>query len=243
MSLFAVGLQLRVRLRDRRWRLPFKLAFLSLGATVALVAVVGIFALGLAPGLAIVLGAILAPTDPVLASALQPQEGVQAQPVSFTLAAEGALNDGASYPFVVLGLALAGVIDRSLLEWALVDFAWATVGGLGIGFALGATVGRCVVVLRGRYGQALGLDVFLGLGLIGTAYGLAHLCAASGFLAVFAAGLALGRVRERPAPGSADLEAPPTSAGHSYATLAQHSHHASAPSPRPFCYTDSAPGR
>lgn len=228
VSLFAVGLQLRVRLRDRRWRLPFKLAFVSLGAIVALVAAVGIFALGLPPGLAIVLGAILAPTDPVLASALQPQEGSEEQPVRFTLAAEGALNDGASYPFVILGLALAGLIDRPLLEWALVDFAWATAGGLGIGFALGATVGRCVVVLRGRYGQALGLDVFLGLGLIGTAYGLAHLCAASGFLAVFAAGLALGRVRERPAPGSADLAAPLTSAGHSYTTLAQHSHHASA---------------
>lgn len=228
VSLFAVGLQLRGRRLDRRWRLPLKLAFLSLGVTVALVAAVGIFALGVPPGLAIVLGAILAPTDPVLASALQPQEGSEEQAVSFTLAAEGALNDGAAYPFVILGLALAGLIDRPLLDWAMVDFAWATMGGLGIGFALGALVGRCVVVLRGRYGQALGLDVFLGLGLIGTAYGLAHLCAASGFLAVFAAGLALGRVRERPAPGSADLAAPLTSAGHSYSTLAQHSHHASA---------------
>ena len=228
VSLFAVGLQLRVGLRDRRWRLPLKLAFLSLTLTVAMVAAVGILLLGLQPGVAIVLGAMLAPTDPVLASALQPEEGTEPQPVSFTLAAEGALNDGAAYPFVVLGLATAGLVDRPLFDWALLDFLWATAGGLGIGFGLGAMVGRSVVILRSRHGQALGLDVFLALGLIGTAYGLAHLCAASGFLAVFAAGLALGRVRERPTPGSAELKVPPTAAGHAYTTLAGHSHHASA---------------
>lgn len=228
VSLFAVGLQLRVRLRDRRWRAPFKLAFVSLSLVVLMVAAVGVVLLGLDPGVAIMLGAILAPTDPVLASALQQEEqDEEPQPVSFTLAAEGGLNDGAAYPFVMLGLALAGLVERPLLHWLAVDFAWATLGGLGIGFALGALVGKSVVFLRSRHGQALGLDVFLGLGLIGTSYGLAHLCAASGFLAVFAAGLALGHVRERPAPGSLALELPPTSSGHPYSTLAAHSHHAS----------------
>jgi NhaP-type Na+/H+ or K+/H+ antiporter len=227
VSLFALGLQLRVRPRDRRWRLPLKLAFGSLSFLVVMVATIGVLLLGLEVGVAIVLGAILAPTDPVLASALQHGEGSQRQPVSFTLAAEGALNDGAAYPFVLLGLAVAGLVERSFLEWVVMDLLWSTIGGLGIGFALGALVGRSIVFLRARHGQALGLDVFLGLGLIGTSYGLAHLCAASGFLAVFAAGLALGQVRERPTPGSLALELPPTSSGHSYATLAGHSHHAS----------------
>lgn len=108
-----------------------------------------------------------------------------------------------------------------------IDFAWATLGGVGIGFALGALVGKAVVILRGQHGQALGLDVFLGLGLIGTSYGLAHLCGASAFLAVFSAGLALGRVREYPASGTEALEPAATSSGHTYATLASHSHHAS----------------
>lgn len=227
VSLFAVGLQLRVPIRDRRWRLPLKLAFVSLALVVSTVAAVGIVLLGLEPGVALVLGAILAPTDPVLASALQQEDGAESQPVSFTLAAEGGLNDGAAYPFVMLGLAVAGLVERPLLNWALVDFVWSTVGGVAIGFTVGAAVGKLVVFLRSRRGQALGLDVFLGLGLIGTSYGLAHLCAASGFLAVFAAGLALGQVREQPAAGSMALEMPPTSTGHSYATLAEHSHHAS----------------
>lgn len=227
VSLFALGLQLRVRPRDRRWRLPFKLAFASLSLLILIVAAVGVVLLGLDAGVAILLGAILAPTDPVLASALQQEEEFERQPVSFTLAAEGALNDGAAYPFVLLGLGVAGLIERPFLHWVVVDFLWSIVGGLGIGFTLGALVGKAIVFLRGRHGQALGLDVFLGLGLIGTSYGLAHLCAASSFLAVFAAGLALGQVRERPTPGSLALELPPTSSGHSYATLAGHSHHAS----------------
>jgi NhaP-type Na+/H+ or K+/H+ antiporter len=227
ISLFAVGMQLRTGLRARQWWLPAKLAFVSLGLTVLMVSAAAVPFLGLNWGWAIVLGGILAPTDPVLASALQPEEGVEPNPVIAALAAEGGLNDGAAYPFVMLGLAVAGLGDRSLLHWLTMDFAWATVGGIGIGFALGALVGKTVVVLRGQHGQALGLDVFLGLGLIGTSYGLAHFCGASGFLAVFSAGLALGRVREYPAFGSEALEIPSSSSGHTYATLASHSHHAS----------------
>ena len=226
VSLFAVGLHLRVRMFDRAWRLPLKLAFGSLALLVGMVASVGVVLLGLEPGIAIILGAILAPTDPVLASALQ-EEDQGSEAARFTLAAEGGLNDGAAYPFIVLGLALAGFADFRLGHWALVDFLWTTLSGLGIGLAAGSLVGTLVVFLRSRRGQALGLDVFLGLGMIGTSYGIAHLCSASGFLAVFAAGLALGHVRERPEAGSVALERPSTSAGHSYATLAGHSHHAS----------------
>ena len=68
ISLFAVGLRLGVPLRDRRWRLPLRLAFVSMAVMVALVTAVGYGLLGLPLGAAVLLGAILAPTDPVLAS-------------------------------------------------------------------------------------------------------------------------------------------------------------------------------
>jgi NhaP-type Na+/H+ or K+/H+ antiporter len=230
ISLFAVGLRLGVPLRDRRWRLPLRLAFLSMAAMVALVATLGILALGLSPGAAILLGAILAPTDPVLASGVQSQPGADPDRLGFSLAGEGGLNDGAAFPFAVLGLGLMGVGERGsdLAHWVTVDFVWATVGGAAIGAAWGAAVGRLVVYLRSRHGQALGLDVFLGLGLIGAAYGVAQWCHASGFLAVFAAGLALQRVGERPQPDTCALDAASDAAGHDYRTLATHSHHASA---------------
>ena len=143
---------------------------------------------------------MLAPTDPVLASGVQSEPGPRPDRLGFSLAGEGGLNDGAAFPFAVLGLILLGLDDQGAnwLHWVGVDLLWATGGGIAIGAALGASTGRLVVYLRSRHGEAIGLDEFLGLGLVAMAYGLAQLCLASGFLAVFAAGLALQRVREHP---------------------------------------------
>jgi len=230
ISLFAVGMQLGVPLRDRRWWLPLRLAFVSMAAMVAMITAIGVWVLDLPPGAAVLLGAILAPTDPVLASGVQSDPGPRPDRLGFSLAAEGGLNDGAAFPFVMLGGGLLGLHEPafSLARWWGVDLLWATVGGMVLGGALGATTGRLVVYLRSRHREAVGLDEFLGLGLICTAYGVAQLSLASGFLAVFAAGLALQRVREQPRPHTQPLAAAAGSQGHSYETLATHPHHASA---------------
>ncbi|WP_274389489.1 cation:proton antiporter [Paraburkholderia tagetis] len=69
--------------------------------------------LGLPLGAAVLLGGILAPTDPVLASGVQTERGTDPDQLRFSLAGEGALNDGTAFPFVTLGLALlARHIDR-----------------------------------------------------------------------------------------------------------------------------------
>jgi NhaP-type Na+/H+ or K+/H+ antiporter len=198
ISLFAVGMQLGIPLRDRRWRMPSLLALISMALTVFAIAAVGVWLLGLPLGGAILLGGILAPTDPVLASDLRSEPGSEPDRLAFSLTGEGGLNDGTAFPFVTLGLGLLGLEDLGpgLTRWWSVHLLWAMVGGLGIGAVLGTAVGRLVVHLRTRHGQAVGLDVFLGLGLIGMAYGMAHISLASGFLAVFAAGLALQRIRE-----------------------------------------------
>jgi NhaP-type Na+/H+ or K+/H+ antiporter len=230
ISLFAVGLRLGVPLRDRRWRLPLRLAFVSMAAMVAMVTVIGVWWLDLPLGAAVLLGAILAPTDPVLASDVPSVAGPHPDRLGFSLAAEGGLNDGAAFPFVMLGFGLLGQheLGPAWLHWWTVDLLWTTLGGAAIGAALGAATGRLVVYLRSRHDEAVGLDEFLGLGLVGMAYGIAQLSLASGFLAVFAAGLALQRVRERPQPHTRPLAAAASSEGHSYETLATHSHHASA---------------
>lgn len=200
IALFAVGMQLGVPLRNWRWRLPLRLAFVSMAALVALVTAVGVWWLDLPVGAAVLLGAILAPTDPVLASGVRSERGDRPDRLGFSLAGEGGLNDGAAFPFVMLGLGLlgAGEVGHGLLRWWSIDLVWATLGGVAIGALLGAASGQLVVHLRSRHGEAVGLDEFLGLGLVALAYGVAQACLASGFLAVFAAGLALQRVRERP---------------------------------------------
>lgn len=201
ISLFAVGLKLGLPLSDTRWRLPARLAVVSMTITVGLIAVIGIAGLGLSLGAAILLGAILAPTDPVLASDVQVVEAADRDRLRFSLSGEGGLNDGAAFPFVMLGLGLLGLHDLGAggWRWLAVDVLWAVSGGLLIGGTLGTLIGKLVVYLRIRHKESVGLDEFVALGLIALAYGLSVLCHTYGFLAVLAAGLALQRVTEQPA--------------------------------------------
>jgi sodium/hydrogen antiporter len=231
ISLFTVGLRIgNTALFDRRWLIPLRLAFISMAATVALIAAVGVWGLGLPLGAAVLLGAILAPTDPVLASAVQTEAGVEPDQLRFGLAGEGALNDGTAFPFVMLGLGLLGLheLGSNGSHWWAVDLLWATIGGLIIGAALGAMIGWLVVYLRAHHGHAEGLDEFLSLGLIALAFGAAQICLASEFLAVFAAGIALQRVRERPQKRRTSLDASLPRSERTYDQLATPSHQASA---------------
>ncbi len=199
ISLFTAGLKLRVSLRDRRWLLPLRLALLSMVVTVALVATVGVVGLGLSWGAAILLGGILAPTDPVLASDVQTAHPNDQDQLRFTLTGEAGLNDGSAFPVVMLGLGLLGLHELGDLgwRWVGVDVVWATAAGLGVGFALGTLATRLLVHLRRRRETVTGLDDFIALGLIAGSYGAALLVHGYGFLAVFAAGLALRRVERK----------------------------------------------
>jgi NhaP-type Na+/H+ or K+/H+ antiporter len=199
VSLFSAGLKLRTPLTDTAWRLPIRLASLSMMATVGLIALVGRYALGLPWGGAVLLGAVLAPTDPVLASDVQVDEPTDRDRLRFGLTGEAGFNDGTAFPFVMLGLGLLGLheIGDNGVRWLLVDVLWAVPAGLAIGAVLGAATGRLVVYLRREHREAVGLDDFLALGLVSLAYGAALLANAYAFLAAFAAGLALRAVERR----------------------------------------------
>lgn len=213
ISLFTVGLKLDLPLRDARWRIPLQLATVSMLLTAGAITAVGVWLLKLPLGAAVLLGGILAPTDPVLASDVQVADRQDRDRLRFGLTGEGGMNDGTAFPIVMLGLGLLSLHDlgEGGWRWWAVDVLWAVVGGVGIGFVLGALVGRLILVLRMRWREALGPDEFMVLGLIALAYGLALLCHAYGFLAVFAAGLALRRVAAEPvapAPAPRDGGAP-----------------------------------
>ena len=109
VSLFTSGLKLSLPLSDRRWRLPIRLAFGSMAITVAAVAALAWALFDLPLGAAILLGAILAPTDPVLASDVQLEEPGDRDRLRFALTGEGGMNDGTAFPFVMLGLGLLGL--------------------------------------------------------------------------------------------------------------------------------------
>jgi len=196
ISLFAVGLKLGIPLTDKRWLTPLRLAFPSMTLTVLFITPLAMTLCGLPLAAATLLAAILAPTDPVLASDVQVADSSDRDRLRFSLTAEGGLNDGTAFPFVLLGLAMLGFYDFGLASWRWlgIDMLWSIAGGLGLGGASGAAIGKLVIYLRTRHQEAVGVDEFLSLGLIAIAYGVAVLCHASGFLAVFAAGLALQRI-------------------------------------------------
>ncbi|MBK7677177.1 MAG: cation:proton antiporter [Candidatus Accumulibacter sp.] len=198
ISLFSVGLKLGLPLASPQWRLPLRLAFVSMALTVGLIAAVGFFLIGLPLGAAVLLGGILAPTDPVLASDVQVDEPGDRDRLRFSLTGEGGLNDGVAFPFVFLGLGLLGVHDLGAAgwRWLAIDVLWGLAGGLGIGALFGTMIGKLVVYLRTHHWQAVGLEEFLAIGLVALTYGVAQLAHALGFLAVFAAGLALQRVNQ-----------------------------------------------
>lgn len=158
----------------------------------------------------LLLGAIIAPTDPVLVAGMHAEPGTGPDRLGFSLAGEGGLNDGAALPFVMLGPGLLGVHDLGpgLSRWWSLDLLWSTAGGIASGGAIGALTGWLVVCLRVHHPDAVGLDVFLGIGLIALACGVAQLMLASGFLAVFASGLAWQRVREQPQAAARPLGTP-----------------------------------
>ena len=198
VSLFTAGLKLSPRLSDLRWRLPLRLALTSMVVTVGCITAVGHWLLGLPLGGAVLLGAILAPTDPVLASDVQVHQPGDRDQLRFALTGEGGLNDGTAFPFVMLGLGLLGLHELGAggWRWWAVDVLWAVSAGLGTGALLGLAVGRLVLYLRREHKEAVGLDDFLAMGLIGLSYGAALLLHAYGFLAVFAAGLALRQLEQ-----------------------------------------------
>jgi sodium/hydrogen antiporter len=230
LSLFTSGLKLSAGWGDRRWLAPARLAVVGMLITVAAISVAGVFLLGLPWGAAVLLGGILAPTDPVLASEVQLTDPTDRDQLRFALTGEGGLNDGTAFPVVMLGLGLLGLHDLGALgwRWVAVDVVWAASAGVAIGALLGATVGRLVIYLRRTHRQAVGLDNFLALGLIFLAYGLALLMHAYGFLAVFAAGVAL-RQMERLATARAPQAAVAVNEiGESQEALATHPAHSSA---------------
>ncbi len=209
VSLFTAGMKLEMPFKDRRWRIPVQLATVSMLATVAAIAAVGVWLLKLPLGAAVLLGAILAPTDPVLASDVQVANPGDRDRLRFGLTGEGGLNDGSAFPLVMLGLGLLGVHELGDMQWRwwTIDVLWAVAGGLALGYAMGTLVGRAIIYLRTQRLEALGSDEFIALGLIALTYGLALLTLTYGFLAVFAAGLALRRIDEPTAVATPALNA------------------------------------
>lgn len=197
ISLFSAGVKMPVPLRLMDWRPPLRLAWVSMILTIGLVAGFVHWVLNLPWGAGILLGAILAPTDPVLATDVQSRHPGDQDRLRFLLTSEAGMNDGTAFPFVMLGLGLLGLhpLGNGGSAWLWRDVLWATVAALGLGAAGGWAAAQGVWRLRRRKRfVAPILDDLVGLGFIAVVYGACVILHAWGFMAVFVAGLSLRHV-------------------------------------------------
>lgn len=192
VSLFAVGLRLRVPPTWHAWRVALLLAGPGMVVTIGLGTLAAHLLLGLPWAAALLLAAVLAPTDPVLASEVQIRSDADRDAVRVSISAEGGLNDGSAFPAVMLGLGLLGLhsLGEGGARWLWADLVWPIGGGALVGVAIGLLLGRALG-RRLAHGDALARDELVYVGAVALAFGLARTLQVSAFVIAFAAGAAL----------------------------------------------------
>ena len=195
ISLFSCGLKMNRRLNVWTWDSTIRLIGFLMPICILALAVVGRSVLGLKWGEAILLGAILAPTDPVLASEVQISDTEDTDELRFGLTSEGGLNDALAFPFVYFGIhALKdNNWDNWFKQWVAVDLLWAIAAGIGMGIVVAKAIVWIDRKLE-RYRRTDDLmEDFTALATILLTYSLTELVNGYGFLAVFIAGIVVQR--------------------------------------------------
>ncbi|WP_448613186.1 cation:proton antiporter [Modestobacter sp. URMC 112] len=193
VSLLGAGLALDRPVGWRRWSSTWRLLGITMPLAIAVTALLGGWLLGLGVAAAVLLGAALAPTDPVLASEVQvaePSEDVESEDEArFALTSEAGLNDGLAFPFTYAAIAMVtvGAAPANWLgKWLLLDVVWRIAAGVAVGIAVGWVL-RLLFFSEGsrRAGLADRAGGFVALASVFLAYGVAELAAGYGFIAVF----------------------------------------------------------
>lgn len=189
ISLAGAGLAIDVGTNWRRWIPSWCLIGIAMPLTIAAIFLLGWQVAGLGLASSVLLGAALAPTDPVLARAVQVGgPGKKQDGARVALTSEAGLNDGLAFPFVWLAIGLAGAVSLSEFDWAqwfLYDAVYRTVIGIAVGVGCGWLITK---VLFGPLGDATnerGNPVIVLLSSTFIAYGFAEALHGYGFLSVF----------------------------------------------------------
>lgn len=205
IALMGAGLKLDRPFDWRSWSPTWRLLAITMPLTILATAALGQAVLGAGLATAALMGAVIAPTDPVLAADVQtgppttetdeeihPSE--QEGSIRFALTSEAGLNDGLAFPFTNLALLIAaagGISGTVLGEWLVVDVAYKIGVGIAVGYVLGRLTARFVFgepastelaqVMEGA--EALAATVII--------YGVTELLHGYGFIAVFVGALAV----------------------------------------------------
>jgi NhaP-type Na+/H+ or K+/H+ antiporter len=197
LTLFSDGMFVERELLRRHWSPVARSLVIAMPITMALLALVAklLFpTLGWAE--AFLLGAVLAPTDPVVTSAVVTSRLVPST-VRHTLNLESGLNDGLALPFVLFFLVLATPGGDAGTEAA--KLVGEALFGAAVGIALGIAGGRLHHHLPGG-GITPRYEGIYAIGFALAAFGLADVTIGNGLIAAFVCGIAMGAA-EHDVPG------------------------------------------
>ena len=196
ISLMGTGLKIDRPFTLKAWRVPLRLVsvtmLLSIGAMTALAYYVLKFDLGSA----ILLGAVLAPTDPVLAADVQvgPPQEIKEDKARFVLTAEAGMNDGTAFPLTWLAVVVAATtaVDVETLSlWFARDVLYRMAAGITMGVLMGRVLAYLLFKLPQQNQLIKVRDGFVGLATTLLIYGLTELVWGYGFIAVFVTAVTL----------------------------------------------------
>ena len=211
VSLMAAGLKIGLRYSFQDWKNPLRLIGVTMPLCMIAIFLISYYVLQFNIAVSILLGAVLAPTDPVLASELQLKdkkpEGEKNTGLRYVLTAEAGLNDGLAFPFVFLAILFSKNKETGVDVWHWVNYY---VGyKILAGVVIGGIIGYLYSLSLSKFSKSSRSDIlngFIAVSLTFTSYGIAELLDSYGFIAVFCTGLLANYHRDRKAHEHPDNE-------------------------------------
>jgi len=194
IALMGTGLKIERKFSLKAWSAPLKLITITMLLCIAAMTLLGYYVLGLSLASATLLGAVLAPTDPVLADDVQeaPPNETSRSETKFTLTSEAGLNDGVAFPFIWLAIAIGLMAvgkDMSLTKWLSYDLIYRIMAGLTIGYLFGRGIG--FLLLGENYKPIHTRDGLVAIAATLAVYGITEIVHGYGFIAVFVCSVTL----------------------------------------------------
>ncbi|WP_299705866.1 sodium:proton antiporter [uncultured Pontibacter sp.] len=201
ISLMGTGLKIRRKFGLKLWRIPLRLVSITMLLCIGALAFLGWSVLGFSIAAAVLLGAVLAPTDPVLAEQVQvgPPDDEEEDVVRFSLTSEAGLNDGSAFPFTWLAVVLAvsaGSNPDWFAEWVMRDLIYRIVVGVAMGYAIGWALAFLIFKLPKISKFPKANEGFLALSATLVSYGFTEFVHGYGFIAVFVTALTMSSYEE-----------------------------------------------
>lgn len=194
IALMGAGLKIDRVFGVRRWSVALRLIVVTMPLSIVAITAIGGWWIGMSWTVALLFGAALAPTDPVLAADVQvgPPKSHDEDDVRFGLTAEAGLNDGFAFPFVHLAIALAASAATGkpwVAEWIAVNVVWEIAAGVTAGYVIGRAFGWLTFHVPAKSKLAESGDGLIALSAALVSYGLTEIIHCYGFLAVFVTAL------------------------------------------------------